>query len=101
MNREEWREAFNACSHLLAGVAQQVAGFDRIEMEDRLLSYAVCMRDHGYDMPDPDFGSGSMFGPGAGGGPFGGLDTSDPVFKSANEVCQAAFAGMLDPAAQP
>ena len=94
MNRDESREAFNACSHLLMGVAQQFGSFDRTEMEDQLYEYAACMRDNGFDMPDPDFSSPGAFDPEAdpAAGPFAEIDTTDPDFLAANEACQGIFA---------
>ncbi|MEE8456868.1 MAG: hypothetical protein V3S28_02360, partial [Acidimicrobiia bacterium] len=63
--------------------------------QDNFLEFAVCMRENGYDMPDPDF---SNFGqPGQGGGQgrgqlFGGdLDRNDPAFQSAFAACEDIF----------
>ena len=57
-----------ACGELLEGATLGFReGFDRTELEDTLVEYAACMRENGYDMPDPDF-SGSGAGPGAGPG---------------------------------
>jgi hypothetical protein len=94
MNRDESRTAFNACSHLLMGVAQQFGSFDRTEMEDQLYEYAACMRDNGFDMPDPDFSNPGIFDPEADptAGPFTEIDTTDPGFLAANEACQDVFA---------
>ena len=102
MNREDSQDAFNACSFLLMGVAQQFGGFDATEMEDRLVEYASCMRENGFDMPDPDFsfangGPPTAGGEGSGVGPFGNLDTSDPAFEAANDVCIAVFGETIGP----
>ena len=35
---------------------------DLAEREDELLAFAVCMRENGYEMPDPDFSSGGHTG---------------------------------------
>ena len=61
------------------------------EMQDAMLEYAECMRDHGVDMPDPEFdgdGGGGMViqregpdGGTAGGGP------DDEEFEAAQEAC--------------
>jgi hypothetical protein len=90
---EEFRAAREACSELLADAA---LGFgdrvDRTELEDNLVQFATCMRDNGYDMPDPDF---SSFGPGqgGGGGPFGEIDREDPAFQEASAACEDVLAG--------
>jgi len=58
--------------------------------EDELLAFAVCMRENGYDMPDPDFtGNGH-----SGAGPFGdAIDTDDPDFQRAVESCEGIVGG--------
>jgi hypothetical protein len=85
--------ARQACSEYLEGIALGFEGRDTTEFQDTLLEYASCMRENGYDMPDPDlsgFQPGS--GQGGGGGIFGGLeDRSDPTFIAADEVCRDIF----------
>jgi len=52
-------------------------------MEDALLEYAQCMRDHGVDYPDPDL---------SGGGPINvqiGGDPNDPAMRDADEACHS------------
>ena len=52
-------------------------------MEDALLEYAQCMRDHGVDYPDPDV---------SGGGPINvqlGGDPNDPAMRDADEACHS------------
>jgi hypothetical protein len=52
--------------------------------QDVLLEFAQCMREHGIDVPDPDFSGG-----GPGGGLFGGeIDPDDPDFQAAQQACQ-------------
>ena len=105
ISREEMREGFDACSEYLEGIAQQFDRSDRAEMEDRLYVYASCMRDNGYDMADPDFsiervpgvGGGDGSGGGVGGGPFAGIDFSDPEFVTANAACQDIFGDTFMP----
>jgi hypothetical protein len=86
------REAAEACRSHLSGVALRFASIDRTAMQDRMLSYARCVREHGFDLPDPDFTGGIR------GGPFPGLGLDvfeDPDFLEANEACQGIFAGLL------
>ena len=97
---EALREAATACRSHLVGVALRFASVDRTEMQDRLLAYAGCMREHGYDLPDPDFSGG---GPGMR-GPFPGLGLGvldDPAFQEANESCQGVFAGLVPEGDEP
>lgn len=97
---EALRDAATACRGHLAGVALRFASIDRTEMQDRLLAYAGCMREHGYDLPDPDF---SGAGP-AVRGPFPGLGLGafdDPAFQEANESCQGIFSGLVPGGDEP
>jgi len=86
------RAAFEACQGELEGIAFGPGSIDLTEIQDRLLEFAVCMRENGFDMPDPDF---SNFGPGGSGGPFGDdvIDQNDPAFQSALEACEDIFEG--------
>jgi hypothetical protein len=100
----ELREGFEACREHLEGVAQLVASIDRTEIEDRLLRYATCMREQGYDLPDPDFDVGALNEvPGSGdvpvaqSGPFGEIDEDDPAFVAANEACLWVFGETIGP----
>ena len=99
VDRDTMRAAFEACQDHLEGLAFGPGAFDRAEIEDTLLEFAVCMREHGVDMPDPDF---SNFGPGSGGegggegGIFGGaIDLDDPGVEEALEACEEVFGGSL------
>ncbi len=99
-DRDTIRAAFEACQDHLGSLSFGPGSGDRSEIEDTLYEFAVCMRDNGYDMPDPDFsallrGSGEGEG-GGGGGPFGeDFDPEDPAFTSALEACEDVFGGSL------
>lgn len=89
-------EAANeACEGILDdafGDRPQLSPEEQAEMQDQMLAFTECMREHGIDMPDPQFDEDGGFsvrasGPedaGAGGGP----DPSDPDFEEAQEACQ-------------
>jgi hypothetical protein len=98
VDRDTLRAAFEACQEHLGGLAFGPGSVDRSEIEDTLYEFAVCMRENGFDMPDPDF-SNLLQGPGGGeggGGPFGGaFDPDDPAFTSALEACEDVFGGSL------
>lgn len=86
--REEAREAFQECADLLEGVALGLLGVTETELEDALVRYAACMREQGYDLPDPDFSQG-LARPG---GIFGrDIDPNDPAFQAADAVCRDVF----------
>lgn len=102
-DREEFRAAMDACSEFTDAITTQFDRADRADMEDQMVQYAACMRENGYDMPDPDFsidrehGEGPAEGEGFGGGPFAGIDPTDPAFQAANAVCQDLFGGGFGP----
>ncbi len=86
-DREAFQAAREACADILEGVSLEFRDRDRTEIEDTLVEFATCMRDNGYDMPDPDF-SGFSPGSGGGSGPFSEVDPDDPAFITANEACE-------------
>ena len=80
------REAIEAAQEVCGDFPALPGGFgdrDQSEMQDSLVEMAQCMRDHGIDMPDPDFDS-------AEGGPFGGgsVDVDDPDVQAAFAECR-------------
>jgi hypothetical protein len=90
-DRDEMRAAFEVCQEHLEGLAFGPGSIDVTEVEDTLVDFAACMRDNGYDMPDPDLSNFGERG-GEGGGLFGGqLDPDDPDFISAMEECEHIF----------
>ncbi len=91
-DRETFRAAREACAEHLEDVTLGFRGEDRTEIEDQLLEFAACMRDNGYDMPDPDFSAAP--GQGGGGGPFGQIDREDPAFQAAQAACADVLPGI-------
>lgn len=89
---EGFREAAQDCQGSLEGLTLGRGQQDFSEFEDTFIEFAGCMRDNGYDMPDPDFSNFGQPGSGPGGGPFGQLDREDPDFVAAIEVCQDILA---------
>jgi hypothetical protein len=93
VDRETLRAAFEACQETIEGLAFGPGAIDRSEIEDTLYEFAVCMRENGVEMEDPDF-SNLIPGQGNGGGPFGdSFDPTDPEVQAAIEVCQEIFGG--------
>lgn len=90
-DREAFRAAREACSEFIEGVTFGFDERDVTEIEDTLYEYASCMRDNGFDMPDPDLSARGPGSGGGGGGVFGSLDRSDPAFEAADEVCREVF----------
>ena len=90
LDQTEVETAFESCLDLLAGVS---FGFERIfdaDFQDDLVAFAGCMRDNGFDMPDPDFAAltttGEIFPE--------MLDITDPDFESAFDACQDTLPGI-------
>ena len=82
--------AFGVCRGLLDNVAFGMSTEDLTGREDELLAFAVCMRENGYDMPDPDFSDNGH----SGDGPFGdAIDTDDPDFQTAAKSCEGIVGG--------
>jgi hypothetical protein len=84
-------KAREACQEHLEGVTQGFTPEDQTRVQDSLVKYASCMRENGYDMPDPDFSRGARAF-------FGNLDRDDPAYKKAHEACKqhlAQFEGGL------
>jgi len=92
----QMQEADEACRHFLEGVVQEFERPDMSEMQDQMLAYSQCMRDHGVDMPDPEFsenGGVTIFGGPDEGGAGPVMDPSDPTFQEAQEACNEVFGG--------
>ena len=90
LDRDVAETAFESCNEYLEDVTFGLESEDRTEREDELLAFAACVRENGYDMPDPDFSTAGTPGSG-GGGPFGGLDREDPAFQTALAACSDVF----------
>jgi hypothetical protein len=87
---EKLKAAEQACEELLpeGGRGDPSRTMDP-ELQDQLLAFAQCMRDHGVDFPDPQFDGGRVtvgFGPGAGGDD-NQIDPGSATFKAAQEAC--------------
>ncbi len=101
VDRNTLRAARDECSEHLESVTLGFRRGDDSEIQDLMVEYAQCMRDHGYQMDDPDF---SGLGPGGEGeegdprsGPFGVIDPDDPAFQSAQTECEDILAGFGRP----
>jgi hypothetical protein len=94
-SKEEFEKADTACRHFLADMVQDKGGPQMsAEDQDKVLAFARCMREHGVDMPDPDFSGGGVMikgGPGDGARP--DFDPSSDEFQAAQEACQSLLPG--------
>ncbi len=88
---EAFAEADEACRHHLDDLIQEGGPPMDAEAQDRALKFARCMREHGVDMPDPDFSSGGGVRIEIGKGEAGGIDPSSETFRDAQEACGSLF----------
>jgi hypothetical protein len=86
-NGDDFREAREECGSPFGDAGPpQLSEAEREEMQETMLEFAKCMREHGVDMPDPDFsGGGGVF---RAGGPGSGIDPGSEAFQKAQEACQ-------------
>ena len=79
-----FRKADDACRHLMGGAApRELSPDDRQAMQDAMVAFARCMREHGIDMPDPEPGGGGIRAR-VGEGP----DPRAPAFRAAEKECR-------------
>ena len=92
-DQDDMEAAFDVCVDRLEGLSFAPGGvnFDFTEIQDTLLVFAECMRDNGFDLPDPDFSNFDLAG---GVGPFGEINPTEPDFEEALEACQDIFANL-------
>ena len=85
-NGDDFREAREACGTPFGDSdPPQLSEEEREELQETMLEFAKCMREHGVDMPDPDFsGGGGIF---RAGGPGSGIDPGSATFQKAQEAC--------------
>jgi hypothetical protein len=88
LDRSKLQEAQEACQDLMPTGLGKPGDIPQ-EQRDAMLAFAQCMREHGIDMPDPQFESGGMVmigGPGEDGeGPK--FDPRSDDFQAAEEAC--------------
>jgi hypothetical protein len=97
MDQTKMDDAQKACQQYLDKVKSEMPPPDPAELEERkqqMLDFAQCMREHGIDMPDPQFSTDGGGLQVALGGP--GMDPSSPAWKEANDTCSAEV-GMQGP----
>jgi hypothetical protein len=84
-DRQTLNTAMEACQDLLPqdlGSGEEgPSAEDQAALEDAMLAYAQCMRDHGIDFPDPEFTDQGVIQRD------GNFDPSDPAFQDADEAC--------------
>jgi hypothetical protein len=100
IDKDKLAAADKACKSLLPQGGMNAPGGEiDPEFQDKMLEFAKCMREHGVDMPDPQFGSGgnsvTIGGPDDGDGPK--IDPESRTFKDAEAACGSLLPGKLGP----
>ena len=80
-------EAQEACQDILQDAGPRLSEEQQGVMQDALLAFAKCMREHGVNMPDPQFGEGGIVTQRQSAGESGGLNPDDPKFQEAQKAC--------------
>src|SRR5919108_3954615 len=88
LDPKKLNEAQQACGHLMRGGGVGPGRSDP-KVQDAMLAFARCMREHGIDMPDPT-GDGLVFNSRRGQGP----DPSSSKFKEAEQACDHHLADL-------
>ncbi len=80
---EEFEVADQRCGHLLEGSEPDLSPEEMDRMQDEMLAFARCMREHGIDMPDPEADGSMTMAIGD-----DGVDLHDPHFQAAEKECR-------------
>ena len=83
LDEEQFSAAEKQCGHLMEGVMPDLSPEEMDRMQDEMLAFARCMRDHGIDMPDPEADGSMTMGIGG-----DGIDLHDPDFQAAEKECR-------------
>jgi hypothetical protein len=85
-----FQKAHEACKDLMGDVGpMNMTPEQQQEMQDQALAFSRCMREHGIDMPDPNFGEGGQVMMRL--DKATAFDPSDPKFEEAQKACGSAF----------
>ena len=81
--RRRFDRAHEECAeHLENARPPELSEEQQAELQEAALKHARCMREHGIDMPDPQFEGGTARIP------LGKLDLNDPDFREAEKACE-------------
>jgi hypothetical protein len=83
---KKMEKAQKACQPILRNAIGEPSAEERKAMEDSMLEFARCMREHGVQVADPKPGEGIRIG-----GPGTKIDPEDPTFKAAQKACEGTL----------
>ena len=94
LSPQKQRAAQEACQHFMSAVrGPKPSAADQKKFRDAALANARCMRAHGVDFPDPQFGpdgeASVRIGPGH------GIDPRSPAFQRAQKACASTLPGRV------
>jgi hypothetical protein len=90
---EKARAAEKACKHFQDEVKPPpMSQEQQAQARKAALANSRCMREHGINMPDPQFGEGGRMTMRI--DKSSGIDPNDPKFREAQKACQKAGGGM-------
>jgi hypothetical protein len=85
-DRDTMDEAREACEPLMEGLIMgpdSMSPEEQAEMQDEMLEFTECMREHGVDLPDPEFdGDGGRMTQ-----EMPDIDPESDTFQDAQEAC--------------
>ena len=98
-SKDTFNKADEACRHFMEAAAPNGKGpAMSAEDQDKVLAFAKCMREHGVDMPDPDFSGGGVRIQVNGGSDSGGMGPKDGAeFQAAEAACSSLLPGKMGP----
>lgn len=82
-----------ACEDKLGEIGQEMSPEQEEEFKEDALAFAACMREHGVDMPDPQFDGEGKVKMRIGGPGSSGPSPESPAFQQAQEACQDEMPG--------
>jgi hypothetical protein len=93
-DKKKLTDAEAACNHFISSVTLG-SGKGTIDPadQDAMLAYARCMRDHGVDMPDPQFQDGGAIMKIGDSASATQIDPTSKTFKDAEEACRSKLPG--------
>jgi hypothetical protein len=97
VSKDKMNAADSVCRHFMEAAAPNGKGpAMSAEDQDKVLAFAKCMREHGIDMPDPDFTGGGFAIRVSGGSQSGTTGPKDdPAFKTAEAACSSLLPGKM------
>jgi hypothetical protein len=84
------KKALRACESKLPESAQKLSPQQEEKFKEAALAFSQCMREHGVDMPDPQFGGKGKVTMKI---EKGDIDPSSPAFEEAQEACRKTVPG--------